>query len=641
MTKDPTRSRTVLFALPPDFADWRKAGRASIPAGGFPVLRGGSSGSALVSPVMSAPLPFDQLILSVNAAVKGGGALRAEVSVLQKGWSPWFAMAELRGAGGSSVPSKPLPQGEVGQDLLKLARKASAFRLRFVLSGPAGSRAEIELAAVCLTDSSLPYSAAATGRGPYAGAFSLKVDPVSQMRLPHPRCKDMCSPVSASMALSAIGLPTGPLRQAAAALDGAAGIYGNWTLNARAASLRGAAAWYTRFNTFAEAEAVLRRGLPLAVSLTFGPGELRGSPLKKGTRGHFVLLKGFDARGNVICNEPAVKTGRAERTYSREEFARAWFRNKYGAAYIIVRDPGVFTAVGAPVASLYSAPAGTAERKRKLIESQLLMNESAAPLKFARGWARVEALEQPHKSGSHRGPSGCYAGFLRSDALRADPLPPPNYCVASKSAAAEYGGKKLAISAGTRFYAAPAGQGRLRAWLAGGRLALVKRSDCVPFPPAVKSEAALRRSILSAARQFLGDDYFWGGRSHHGPDCSGLVGLACRVNGLDLPRNADDQWRLSPPRRWKDLLPGDLIFSSAPGRPRDIDHVMFYTGGGRLLEATRESGDVREIPFEKKFGARPPGGVVKSVFGGKTVYFAGLRDPRGIGVRASRKGPAS
>lgn len=624
MTKDPTRSRTVLYALPSDFAAWRTRGRAAFQLSGFPALRGGRGKAALLSPAVSAPLPFDQLVLSANAPLNGGGVLRAEVSVLQGKWSPWFAMADLRASRGASVPSRPRAEGEVGQDLLKLRKKASAFRLRFVLTGGPAARAEIKLAAVCLTDSSIPFSGAALDRGPYRGSVVIKVKPVSQMRLPHPRCKDMCSPVSVSMALSGIGLPVPPLRQAAAALDGAADIYGNWTLNARAASLRGAAAWYTRFNTFAEAEAVLRRGLPLAVSLTFGPGELRGSPLKKGTRGHFVLLKGFDARGNAVCNEPAVKEGRAERTYGREEFARAWFRNKYGAAYIIARDPSVFAAVAVPVETLYSAPAGSAAQKKKRIESQLLMNESARPLSRRDGWTKVEALEQPHKSGSHRGPAGCYAGFLRSAALRADPLPPPDHCVSAKSAAAACGGIKLALSAGTRLYAAPAGKSTLRAWLTGGRLAILKRSDCLPYPPAHRSETALREGILATARQFLGDGYFWGGRSGHGPDCSGLVGIACRTHGLDLPRNADDQWRLSPPRRWSDLRPGDLIFSSKPGRPREIDHVMFYTGGGRLLEATGESGNVREIPFRQKFGALPPRGAVKAVFNGKTVYFARL-----------------
>ncbi|MDT8287708.1 MAG: Sua5/YciO/YrdC/YwlC family protein, partial [Elusimicrobiales bacterium] len=434
--------------------------------------------------------------------------------------------------------------------------------------------------------------------------------------------------VRASLAVMQAARARAFLEQAAAVLDGAAGIYGNWTLNARAAALRGAAAWYTRFNTFAEAEALLRRGLPLAVSLTFGPGELRGSPLKKGTRGHFVLLKGFDSRGNIICNEPAVKTGRAERTYRRGEFARAWFRNKYGAAYVIVRDPAVFAAVAVPVGTLYSAPAPTPARKKKTIESQLLMNEAVRPLSYARGWTGIEALEQPHKSGRHRGPGGCYAGFIRADSLRTDPMPPPNYCVRAKSAPAVCAGETIRLSAGTRFYAAPAGKGKLRAWLAGGRLALVGKADCLPFPPPDPGDAPLRRGILAAARQFVGDKYLWGGRSCHGPDCSGLVGVACRVRGLDLPRNADDQWRLSPPARWRDLRPGDLVFSSRPGKPRDIDHVMFYSGGGRLLEATGESGDVRELPFREKFGALPAPSARKTVSGGKTVYFGRLTGNR-------------
>lgn len=624
MNGDPTRSRTLLYALPPDFAAWRGGGRAALPPGGFPVLRGGPDGASLTSPTIPAPLPFDRLILSINARIKGGGTLRAEVSVRQGRWSPWFAMADISAARGASVPSKPLRQGTVDQDLLSLGRKAAALRLRFRFTGPAGASARLTLAAACLSDSALPFSPAALDRGPYRGSFALKVRPVSQMRLPHPRCKDMCSPVSASMALSAIGLPTEPLRQAAAGKDAAADIYGNWTLNARAAALRGAAAWYTRFNTFAEAEAVLRRGLPLAASLTFGPGELRGSPLEKGTRGHFVLIKGFDARGNVVCNEPAVKKGRAERTYRREEFARAWFGNKYGAAYIIVRDPAVFAAAALPVAALYSAPAATAGLRKKLIESQLLMNEAARPLAFLPGWTRAEAAEQPHY-GAQRGPSGGYAGVLQSGSLRADPLPPPNYCVAAKSAAAAAGGTRLILSAGTRFYGAPAGKGRLRVWLAGGRLALIGRTHCLPFPPPDRGEIQLRRGILAAARRFLGDKYFWGGRSHHGPDCSGLVGLACRVRGLDLPRNAADQWRTAPPALWRDLLPADLIFSSAPGKPRRIDHVMLYTGGGRLLEATRESGDVRELAFEKKFSAAPPRAARQLVLKDRrTVYFAKL-----------------
>ncbi|MDT8285597.1 MAG: hypothetical protein RQ748_00685, partial [Elusimicrobiales bacterium] len=140
MQKDPTRSRTLLYALPSDFAGWRRGGRAAAAPGAFPVLRGGPAGSVLTSPPVPAPLPFDRLVLSVNARVTGAGTLRAEVSVLRGKWSPWFAMADLGSSRGASVPSIPRPEGEVGQDLLSLKKKASALRVRFRFTGPASSR---------------------------------------------------------------------------------------------------------------------------------------------------------------------------------------------------------------------------------------------------------------------------------------------------------------------------------------------------------------------------------------------------------------------------------------------------------------------------------------------------------------------
>ena len=51
------------------------------------------------------------------------------------------------------------------------------------------------------------------------------------------------------------------------------------------------------------------------------------------------------------------------------------------------------------------------------------------------------------------------------------------------------------------------------------------------------------------------------------------------------------------------LKPGDLIFSSDAARPAAINHVMIYSGGGMLIEATQDSGDVREVTFAEKFGA--------------------------------------
>ena len=87
--------------------------------------------------------------------------------------------------------------------------------------------------------------------------------------------------------------------------------------------------------------------------------------------------------------------------------------------------------------------------------------------------------------------------------------------------------------------------------------------------PHARDEHREREAMLATARLFLKTPYLWGGRSIHipelktistGVDCSGLINLVFRVHGIDLPRDAHEQWmkteRMSP----EALKPADLIF---------------------------------------------------------------------------------
>jgi len=107
-----------------------------------------------------------------------------------------------------------------------------------------------------------------------------------------------------------------------------------------------------------------------------------------------------------------------------------------------------------------------------------------------------------------------------------------------------------------------------------------------------------------------------------GVDCSGLVSLAFRAAGVELPRDAHDQLRVTTAVRADSLLPGDLVFLSRDGRPDSINHVMLSLGGERFIEAA-ETGDVVRIrTFRETMGKDLAGLEEKALAtNGKRIYF--------------------
>lgn len=591
----PQRSWTLVHFLPGDFKGFRVSNLTPQP---YPAAAWRAEDhrrpAALTSPAIPAHFPFDQLLLSASV---GGAPFGAEASVrTAAGWSPWFAWGEFTPGKAASAPVKENKFGKVDTDILKLAKKATAFRYRLRLR-PSARPAEIRSAAVSYTDSALPY--APEGRRAPGAALKLALPRYSQMAQRVPQARDICSPVSLSMVLAGLGAKAGPLDTAAAVRDHAAQLYGNWFFNTAYAGSRGFHAVLARLNSLEEARGFLQAGVPVIASLTFGPGELKNSPIRQ-TRGHLMVITGFTAKGDVITHDPAAAAPAAvERVYNREQFARAWLGNKYGLAYIVARDLGSFLAVKERVTELYSVPPANAKDRKKYIESQLVYNERVELIEIAGRWARVRAVEQQSlkADGKNLAP---YVGWLEAGHIAF--CPPPDHAVIVRAKTARAAGPELSLGVKLRH--------------AGGLHA--KYLNPLPGrPPA----AWLRRKVLATARLFLGDKYYWGGRSAWGVDCSGLVNIAFRAWGLDLPRNAGDQLAASKPVKRSALKPGDLIFSADAAKPAAITHVMLYSGGGRLIEATGDTNSVREVSFRAKFGvpfARAEGGMTA---GGKKIYF--------------------
>jgi hypothetical protein len=111
---------------------------------------------------------------------------------------------------------------------------------------------------------------------------------------------------------------------------------GNWPFNTAYAARFGLDAFVTQLRSLAEAEALVRAGIPVVASLASRPGELDGFLFSGGTNGHLVVIVGFDAMGDPIVNDPASLSDVTVRhVYDRAQFERVWLRGSGGTVYII------------------------------------------------------------------------------------------------------------------------------------------------------------------------------------------------------------------------------------------------------------------------------------------------------------------
>ena len=92
-------------------------------------------------------------------------------------------------------------------------------------------------------------------------------------------------------------------------------------------------------------------------------------------------------------------------------------------------------------------------------------------------------------------------------------------------------------------------------------------------------------AVLARARAELGVRYVWGGTTHAGYDCSGLLQrVLVESTGILLPRHTGDQRRVGA-RVSDDARAGDLLFAAPRGQK--VGHVLLMTSPSTVLHACR------------------------------------------------------
>ena len=333
--------------------------------------------------------PFIEALLSWNVDVPPGAGVRFEVRVglrdqnddgspaLTYAWSDWLYLGEWGDLPprlpvrtdfvfhSPSSAGKPRASGSIAVDALVSDQPLDAIQWRAIATrgmalapahDPGATTRPIVICRIALcTTSSLektPLHVPATPRTPpgrISSAESLaraihgySIDvPFRSQRTPDPLLSGrLCSPTSVSMVLASHGVSRPVFDVSSRAYDPRHDIFGNWPRNIQAAYALGVPGYLTRFSQWSDVYNTLDAGTPLIVSIQAKRGELRGAPYSE-TGGHLIVVRGYDAAGDLLVNDPASgEEAKGRLVYKRDDLQKVWFERTLGTTYVLLAPSG-------------------------------------------------------------------------------------------------------------------------------------------------------------------------------------------------------------------------------------------------------------------------------------------------------------
>jgi gamma-D-glutamyl-L-lysine dipeptidyl-peptidase len=126
-----------------------------------------------------------------------------------------------------------------------------------------------------------------------------------------------------------------------------------------------------------------------------------------------------------------------------------------------------------------------------------------------------------------------------------------------------------------------------------GRTGVLAKADARPYSRWLASLRYSGDDVIATAQSLLGVPYLWGGTSTKGMDCSGFTKTVYFLNGILLPRDANQQAHVGMPiattAEMDEVRPGDLLFfgtHASADRPERVTHVAVSLGGKRFVECS-------------------------------------------------------
>ncbi|HEY3862824.1 MAG TPA: C39 family peptidase [Verrucomicrobiae bacterium] len=289
-----------------------------------------ADGETLLSPVIKAPIAWNQLVASWNEAPATNIVLTIEArGLFQDHQTKYYTL----GAWSSdrrarhSVRGQRDADGTVKEDTWIATRPGADVQFRLAWSG-GKEHPPLKFLGVSFLDSLVPDETLPPNRA----AWGKIITTPERSQHGYPGEEGWCSPTSLSMALARWSEVLHRPELNIDVPEVVDGLYdngfhatGNWPFNtAFAGSFEGMRAYVARFSGISELEDWVVAGIPVIIS---APWNLLSPGRSDTGSGHLTVCIGFTEHGDAVINDPAtnlLKGQHVRHIYKRENVIKAW-----------------------------------------------------------------------------------------------------------------------------------------------------------------------------------------------------------------------------------------------------------------------------------------------------------------------------